>query len=284
MSTKTEKQEQEAIEAAETLPSAIKTMCLSTIEAAMAAYWKKGGVAELKNKLQAILEPFQTKLREDMRLIAEGCYREAGGHGREAIVLFEGACYQMKTRALQLATKSGMEDARIQQVLPDFTPTKSQIIGFIKAGKDFFATEPVKVKNEETGEVTETEKRLYPSMTEIRRAVANNRRDSKSDDATGKGKGSSVGVSDIANAFKATPQLSAVLNDMAKQLRGSSEEAQDFFAVQLNAAVVALVAFRTNEDNEKSDAHVGNVAPASAQQTKKERAKRGVGTAAGVSA
>jgi hypothetical protein len=75
---------------------------------------------------------------------------------------------------------------------------------------------------------------------------------------------------------------------MNKQLKGSSEEAQNHFAIALNDAVSVLVKFRAAEDVVKSTSHIERMnaekaAPAVGTRAAKEKAKRG-GTGVGVAA
>lgn len=252
------------------IPGDIARACEAAYKKAHDAYYKKGGIAELKEKLKEAQEG-DTSVGNLLLNVGRLCLTHVGNDHKAAASLFKGACAQVEDKARRDQEDTTGKKPTMQQLLPTWAPSKTVVMAALEKG---FALNDKDPANNEL---------RYPGIGAVRTAVRNSRTP-QSGGRTGSGtQGAAL------PAFK-SERLKISIDGLFKNLIVLTEVDQDMAAEVIMQAVTVIAGKRTDatpaaekqEAQQQAHDHAKEAAEKEAHQAaaaehrnKREQRKRG---------
>jgi hypothetical protein len=244
------------------IPTKIATHLEKAFDSAYEAYYKKGGIADLKSKLEEA-QTGDGSIGNMLLGIGRECLTHTGEDGKAAAALFKGACAQIEHKKREAYADQAGKKPTIQQLLPTWAPSKATVLASLDRGLALNSKD-------------DKGNHMYPGIGAVRTAVRNTNPRQQGGGQQG------------ANAFPAfkSKKLLTVIEMTFKELIVLPEAAQDEAAnllMQWHTQIMEMHRPTTQEAKEVAQAERA-AATATLEKQSKRRGTRAKKSEAGAAA
>lgn len=254
------------------VPEAITSTLRTMYDDAHELYFRKGGVKDKAEQLEAVQRPYRLRMEQGMMDTARQCEEHANGNPQRTMLLFKAACFHLESAVKTEAEEGGSETVNMNVLLPGWVPAKAAIVALLTAGRSIKATQPVKDKSGADIQVP-----LYQTLGDVRTEVARIRKSTAGAVQNGGNGEASVQFTRILSA-----KLAAVLGALAKTLSQQSQDVQDETAnilmqahADVQAKEKAILMSKAVKHAEEQREERGAAEAATGTDDAKARAQRG---------
>lgn len=244
------------------IPDEISKATEKAFDNAYDAYYKKGGIADLKKALTEA-QTGDTSIGAHLLKIGRMCLTHTGNENKSAAALFKGACAQIEHKKRDEYSDETGKKPTIQQLLPSWAPSKTTVLNALEKGLAL-------LDEDSKGNMK------YPGIGAVRTQLQAMRSAAR---AGGNSSNTESPVAAVTGLFK-SERLKLSLEHLMKQLVTLSEQDQNQAAEILMQSSDVITQMRTDATPQEAKEVAQAEAQAAHATKEKQRRRRATRAAA----